>query len=121
MKEMTSREFYLAVLNAETLPVEIRDFAVHALEKMDSANQARRTKALEKAAEREAERAPMREAIMAVMTKEFKTAAMLIAESGVELKPQAIPSLLKGFVEDGTLVKDKISVGKSKQVGYALA
>ncbi len=43
-------------------------------------------------------------------------------EAGVELKPQAIPSLLKALVEEGTVVKSQVKVtGKGKQVGYARA
>ena len=52
----------------------------------------------------------------------LSTATTLIAEAGVEIKPQAIPSLLKGLVEDGTVVKSDVKVvGKGKQRGYALA
>ena len=75
-----------------------------------------------KALEKEAERAPIRDAIMAVMTTEPKTATTLIAEAGVEIKPQAIPSLLRGLCEEGIVVKTEVKVtGKGKQRGYALA
>lgn len=118
---MTNREFYEAIINAN-INDEMNQFAEQALQKLDHTNELRKAATAKKAAERAAERAPMREAIMAVMTDEPKTATTLIAEAGVELKPQAIPSLLKAFVEDGTIVKSQVKVtGKGKQVGYALA
>lgn len=118
---MTNREFYEAIVNANVTK-ELREFAQAAIEKLDHTNEARKVATAKKAAEREAERAPMREAIMNVMTDEPKTATTLIAEAGVELKPQAIPSLLKALVEEGTVVKSQVKVtGKGKQVGYARA
>ena len=66
--------------------------------------------------------ADLREAIVAVITDEPKTATTLIAEAGVEIKPQAIPSLLKGLVADGGIAKTEVKVtGKGKQVGYVRA
>jgi hypothetical protein len=119
---MTNREFYQEVINAN-INDELTDFATAGLEKLDHTNSLRKEATAKKAQEREvAERAPIREAIMAVMTIEPKTATTLIAESGVEIKPQAIPSLLKGLVEDGTIVKSDVKfTGKGKQRGYALA
>ena len=118
---MTNREFYQAVINAN-INDELTAFATAGIEKLDHTNSLRKDAAAKKALEKEAERAPIRNAIMAVMTTEPKTATTLIAESGVEIKPQAIPSLLKGLVEDGTVVKSEVKVtGKGKQRGYALA
>ena len=118
---MISREFYQAVINAN-INDELTAFATAGIEKLDHTNSLRKNATAKKALEKEAERAPIREAIMAVMTTEPKTATTLIAEAGVEVKPQAIPSLLKGLVEDGTIVKSDVKVtGKGKQRGYALA
>ena len=118
---MTNREFYTAIVTAN-INDELTAFAEAAIEKLDVTNGKRREASAKKAAEKEATRAPIREAIMGAMTKEPKTATTLIAEAGVEIKPQAIPSLLKALVEDGTLVKSQVKVtGKGKQVGYALA
>ena len=59
---------------------------------------------------------------MACITEEPKTATTLIAEAGVELKPQAIPSLLKALVAEGVIAKTEVKVtGKGKQVGYVRA
>ena len=119
---MTYRELYEAIVNTNEITDEMRETAQAAIEKLDHANEVRKVATAKKAAEREAERAPMREAIMNVMTDEPKTATTLITEAGVELKPQAIPSLLKALVEEGTVVKSQVKVtGKGKQVGYARA
>ena len=118
---MTNREFYQEVINANVND-ELTAFATAGIEKLDHTNSLRKDTTAKKAQEKEAERAPIRDAIMAVMTTEPKTATTLIAESGVEVKPQAMPSLLKGLVMDGTVVKSDVKViGKGKQRGYALA
>ena len=89
---------------------------------MDTANATRREKMAEKSVAKEAEKASIREAIVACLGAEAKTATTLIAEAGVEIKPQAIPSLLKALVEDGTIEKVDIKVkGKGTQKGYKLA
>ena len=70
---------------------------------------------------KEAEKAPIREAIFAVIATEAKTASDLIAEAGVDIKPQAIPSLLKPLVDEGKVIKTDIKVkGKGTVRGYAL-
>ena len=118
---MTNREFYTAIINAN-INDELTAFAEAGLERLDHTNELRKVATAKKAMEKEAERAPLREAIVACITDEPKTATTLIAEAGVELKPQSIPSLLKGLVEDGTLSKVQVKVtGKGKQVGYVRA
>lgn len=118
METMTKRVFLENVTKGITND-EMVAFASAELEKLDKANAARRDKAAEKAVEREAERAPMREAIMACITDEPKTATMLIEEAGLEIKPQSIPSLLKGLIEAGEIEKTELKVkGKGKQVAY---
>lgn len=118
---MTNREFFEAIVNANVND-ELTAFAAAALEKLDHTNELRKIAVAKKAAERNAERAPIRDAIVACVTDEPKTATTLIAEAGVELKPQAIPSLLKNLVENGELAKVEVKVkGKGKQVGYVRA
>lgn len=118
---MLKREFYEAVANGITND-EVKTAAREALEQLNHSNELRRAAAAKKAVEKEAERAPIRQAIVNVLTKDPKTASMLIEEAGVEIKPQAIPSLLKGMVEDGTVAKTKVKIkGKGEQVGYILA
>ena len=118
---MTNREFYNAVIEAN-VNEDLTAYATAAIEKLDATNAKRVEKNAEKAVAKEAERAPIREAIVAAMTDEPKTASTLIAEAGVEIKPQAIPSLLKALVEAGTIEKVDVKVkGKGTQKGYKLA
>lgn len=119
---MTKRELYLAVINGTEITDEMRDAAKECIEGLDHTNELRKASAAKKAAEKETERAPLREAIYACITDEPKTATTLITEAGVELKPQAIPSLLKPLVEAGAIMKTEVKVtGKGKQVGYVRA
>lgn len=122
---MTKREFLNTIATAGNLPVEIIEFAAHKLEEMDASNEKSRAKAAEKRAAKDAEKEPIRNAIMDVMTNEPQTATMLIEAAGLTetVKPQSIPSLLKPFVEAGTLEKVdvKIEGKKGTQKGYMLA
>lgn len=122
---MTKREFLTTVATTGNLPVEITEFAAHELEVMNASNEKNRAKAAEKRAAKDAEKEPIRNAIMDVMTNEPQTATMLIEAAGLTetVKPQSIPSLLKNFVEAGTLEKVdvKIEGKKGTQKGYKLA
>ena len=117
---MTQREFYEKVI-AIVEDAEVKAFAEAGIEKLDKTNETRKVKTAEKAAAKEAEKAPIREAIYAVITiGEGKTASDLIAEAGVDIKPQAIPSLLKPLVDEGKVIKTDIKVkGKGAVRGYA--
>lgn len=118
---MTQREFLENVAQG-VMNDEMVAYATERLTALDTANEKRREINSVKRAEKEAEKAPIREAVMAVITSEPKTATTLIAEAGVEIKPQAIPSLLKGAIEAGTVVKVDVKVkGKGTQRGYQIA
>ena len=118
---MTQREFLENVANG-VMNEEMVTFATERIAALDTANEKRREINSAKRAEKEAEKAPIRAAIMAVITSEPKTATTLIEEAGVEIKPQAIPSLLKAEVEAGTVLKVDVKVkGKGTQRGYQLA
>lgn len=118
---MTQRDFLKSIANG-TMNDEMVAFATERLTAMDAANERRREVNSAKRAEKEAERAPIREAVMAVITSEPKTATTLITEAGVEIKPQAIPSLLKSAIEAGHVLKVDVKVkGKGTQRGYVLA
>ena len=134
--KLTKREIYetaIAMLEdvegelkvgEETVTVADLTAALRGLiEGLDKTNAARAAKVAEKAAEKDAEKAPIKEALVGVMSAtEFKTASTLIAEAGLEIKPQAVPSLLKSLVADGTVVKGDVKVkGKGKHIGYGLA
>ena len=118
---MTQREFLENVAQG-IMNDEMVEYATERITALDAANEKRREINSVKRTEKEAEKAPIREAVMAVITSEPKTATTLITEAGVEIKPQAIPSLLKGAIEAGTVVKVDVKVkGKGTQRGYTLA
>jgi hypothetical protein len=118
---MTQREFLENVAQG-VMNDEMVTYATERLTALDTANEKRREVNSAKRVEKEAERAPIRAAIMGAMSTEPKTATTLIAEAGVEIKPQAIPSLLKGLIETGAVVKVDVKVkGKGTQRGYTLA
>jgi hypothetical protein len=117
---MTYREFLNAVIATEN--EELVAFATEEISKLDHTNEVRRAKMAEKAVAKAAEKEPLRQAIYACVTDEPKTASMLIAEAGVELKPQSIPSLLKALVESGEIAKVDVKIkGKGTQRGYVRA
>lgn len=122
---MTKREFLNTIATAENLPAELIEFATRELEVMNASNEKSRAKAAEKRAAKDAEKEPIRNALMDVMTNEPQTATMLIEAAGIPetVKPQSIPSLLKPFVEAGTLEKVdmKIEGKKGTQKGYKLS
>lgn len=118
---MTTREFFENVI-ATIDNAEMKEFAQERLAQLDKTNEKRKETAAEKRAAKLAEREPMRKAIMEAITAEPKTATTLIMEAGVDLKPQAIPSMLKADIAAGVIVKDAVKVpGKGKHVGYRLA
>lgn len=123
---MTKREFLNTIATAEDMPAELVEFAALELEVMNAANEKNRAKAAEKRATKDAEKEPIRNAIMDVMTNEPQTATMLIEAAGLttdEVKPQSIPSLLKPFIEAGTLEKVDVKIPEKKgtQKGYKLS
>lgn len=118
---MTKRELYNAVIENK-ITEEVIDGFRELVDGLDHTNELRKVATAKKAAEKSAEKEPVRQALLAVITAEPKTATMLIAEAGLEIKPQAIPSLLKGYVEDGRIAKVDVKVkGKGTQKGYQLA
>ena len=118
---MTTREFFENVI-ATIDNAEMKEFAQERLAQLDKTNEARKKTAAEKRAAKLAEREPVHKAILAVITAEPKTATTLIAEAGVEVTPQSIPSMLKADIAAGVIVKDTVKVtGKGKHVGYRLA
>ena len=118
---MTNREFYTAISNIESVPAELREYALEAIGKLDHTNEVRKVKAAEKAAEKQAEKAPIREALLAVMgdAENPMTATMLIEAAGLEIKPASVPSLMKPLIEAGSVLKVDMKVpGKGTQRGY---
>ena len=127
---MTTRELYTsAIAFIDGVPTEVsaEDLRAEfeaALAKMDVQAEKRRAKAAEVAAAKQAEKAPIRDALFAVMDVETpKTASMLIEEAGLEdVKPASVPSLMRPLVESGLVAKVDVKVtGKGTQRGYVKA
>ena len=125
---MTTRELYnemLNVLNGTKTDGwdELAEAIEASLSKMDAQGEARRAKQAEKAAEKQAAKAPLRDALLEVMgdAENPKTASMLIEEAGLTetLKPASVPSLMRPLVEAGIVGKVDIKItGKGTQRGY---
>ena len=116
---MTNREFYSKIASMTNIDAELVKFAADAIAKLDATNEKRKAASAVKAAEKQAEKAPIREALIAVLNDEPATATELITAAGLDIKPASVPSLLRPFVESGDVVKvDKKIEGKGKQRAY---
>ena len=116
---MTNREFYSKIASMTNIDAELVEFAADAIAKLDATNEKRKAASAVKAAEKQAEKAPIRKALIAVLNDEPATATELIAAAGLDIKPASVPSLLRPFVESGDVVKvEKKIEGKGKQRAY---
>ena len=116
---MTNREFYSKIASMTNLDAELAEFAADAIAKLDATNEKRKAASAVKAAEKQAEKAPIRNALLEVLNDEPATATELIAAAGLDIKPASVPSLLRPFVESGDVVKvEKKIEGKGKQRAY---
>lgn len=116
---MTNREFYTKIASMTNIDAELAEFAADAIAKLDATNEKRKAASALKAAEKQAEKAPIRNALLEVLNDEPATATELIAAAGLDIKPASVPSLLRPFVESGDVVKvEKKIEGKGKQRAY---
>ena len=116
---MTNREFYSKIASMTNIDAELVEFATDAIAKLDATNEKRKAASAVKAAEKQAEKAPIRNALLEVLNDEPATATELIAAAGLDIKPASVPSLLRPFVESGDVVKVKKKIeGKGKQRAY---
>ena len=121
---MTNREIYTAAIKVckEYGTDESVDLALefeNLIAKLDATNEKRKAASALKAAEKQAEKAPIRDALLAVLNDEPATATELIEAAGLDIKPASVPSLLRPFVESGDVVKvEKKIEGKGKQRAY---
>ena len=124
---MTNREIYkniLALINGEgeVDVMELRAATIDAIARLDATNEKRKAASALKAAEKQAEKEPIREALLAVMGGEDApmTASMLIEAAELDIKPASVPSLMRPLVEAGRVVKVDMKIpGKGTQRGYA--
>lgn len=126
---MTNREMYTNTINYlrgadDVDTAELIAAFEDALARMDATNEKRKAASALKAAERQAEKEPIREALLAVMGGEDApmTASMLIEAAELDIKPASVPSLMRPLVEAGRVVKVDMKIpGKGTQRGYAKA
>lgn len=124
---MTNREMYTNTINYlrgadDVDTAELIAAFENALARLDATNEKRKAASALKAAEKQAEKEPIREALLAVMGGEDTpmTASMLIEAAGLDIKPASIPSLMRPLVEAGRVVKVDMKIpGKGTQRGYA--
>ena len=124
---MTNREIYKNILalidgEGEVDVMELRAATIDAIARLDATNEKRKAASALKAAEKQAEKEPIREALLAVMGGEDApmTASMLIEAAGLDIKPASVPSLMRPLVEAGRVVKVDMKIpGKGTQRGYA--
>ena len=126
---MTNREIYKNILalidgEGEVDVMELRAATIDAIARLDATNEKRKAASALKAAEKQAEKEPIREALLAVMGGEDApmTASMLIEAAGLDIKPASVPSLMRPLVEAGRVAKVDIKIpGKGTQRGYVKA
>lgn len=126
---MTNRELYTNTINylRGADDVDTAELVVafeNALARLDATNEKRKAASALKAAEKQAEKEPIREALLAVMGGEDApmTASMLIEAAELDIKPASVPSLMRPLVEAGRVVKVDMKIpGKGTQRGYAKA
>lgn len=126
---MTNRELYTNTINYlrgadDVDTAELVAAFENALARLDATNEKRKAASALKAAEKQAEKEPIREALLAVMGDEDTpmTASMLIEAAGLDIKPASIPSLMRPLVEAGRVVKVDMKIpGKGTQRGYTKA
>ena len=124
---MTNREMYTNTINYlrgadDVDTAELIAAFEDALARMDATNEKRKAASALKAAEKQAEKEPIREALLAVMGGEDApmTASMLIEAAELDIKPASVPSLMRPLVEAGRVVKVDMKIpGKGTQRGYA--
>lgn len=120
---MTNREFYSKIASMTNIDAELAEFAADAITKLDATNEKRKAASALKAAEKQAEKDPLREQLFAVMGGEDApmTASMLIEAAGLAetVKPASVPSLMRPLVDSGIVGKVDIKItGKGTARGY---
>ena len=124
---MTNRELYTNTINYlrgadDVDTAELVAAFENALARLDATNEKRKAASALKAAEKQAEKEPIREALLAVMGGEDApmTASMLIEAAELDIKPASVPSLMRPLVEAGRVMKVDMKIpGKGTQRGYA--
>lgn len=114
---MTNREFYTAVMNAETLTADVREHAEAALVKLDATNEKRKNTTSKKALENQ----PLIDRIVTeILNDQPKTASDVAAV--LEVSVQKASMLCRAAVDQGHAKSQDVKVPKKgTQKGYTLA
>lgn len=119
-KGMTSRDFFKAIANNETIGTEYREYAENALRKLDDKNAAHRNKTSKADTKKEAENRELKSHILNALTEVEIAVSPKIAEK-VEISTQKASALLRQLVEEGYITKREVTVkGKGKLWGYSI-
>lgn len=111
---MTQREFFQAVAALDNIPQELADYATAQAKKVSDKNSARNAKVKAKKAD---ENAPILAQIKEVLADgKLHTCAELAAFTGANTPK--IAALVKPFIDNGTIVKETVKVGKNKAQAY---
>ena len=112
---MTYREMLTAIVNGE-INEDVIAKAQERIERLDAENEKRKNRVSKKAEEN----APIKEAIVAALGEEPKTATEIGEE--VSISTQKASALLRQLVNDGKAEKTDVKVkGKGTQKGYTAA
>lgn len=115
---MTNREFYTMIAENDTLPTEIREFAVEAIGKLDKRNSARADKPSKTAVANE----PIKAQILELLTAQGGVMVASEIATALEISVQKASALCRQMVEGGALDVSEIKVPKrGKQKAYSIA
>ena len=118
---MTKREVMNAIVNGE-MNEEVKAWAEHEIEKMDAANEKRKTNPTGKAKANAELNATVKEAIYEVLTTVPTLVADIkaaLAEREIDVTPQRINALARILVDEGKVAATKVKVPtKGEQRAY---
>lgn len=117
---MTYFEFITAVSKGE-MTEEIMGKALELIEAHNRGLDKAHDRASKAKEAKMAERQPIIDALVNALGNEPMSATDLIAAAGVELKPQAVATYFRLYVEPGTFEKVEMKGAKGKIVGYKRA
>lgn len=117
---MTYFEFITAVSKGE-MTEEIMGKALELIEAHNRGLDKAHERASKVKAAKMTERQPIIDALVNALTDEPQSATDLIETAGVELKPQAVATYFRLYVEPGAFEKVEMKGAKGKIVGYKRA
>ncbi len=114
---MTTREFYLSVINGTGTSEETMQKARELLEKHDASNDKRKsadTKEKKEAAAR-------REAVLNFINEQTEPVTRDTIAGCLEMSPSQASAACKSLIESGAVQKSEIKVDKTRKVAYSKA